>query len=151
MKLARSLSFLALLSTFMALPITTGCGLLHAAIPVIEDILSIVADAQALLEAISAAAAIFFAAHPELHDQQVVFQKKYGQCEVALDTITRLGRGGEAADKGQLEQAFNEFRAAYTDLEQLVGSLGIKSGDKLAAGRDVVTLPAPIAMTYHAR
>jgi len=129
-----------------------GCGLLHSAIPVLNDVIAVVEDGEQILAIIEAAATLFFAQHPDMKDVQASFVKIDSRAHAALDAATRLARAGEEADKGQLDAAMADFTLAYKDLMTLAGQMGIRApgGGLMAGSGPAVPVPEPLAASWKA-
>lgn len=65
----------------------------------------------------------------------------------SLNLALRAAQGTDKLNQAQVDQAFEEFKAAYTELVALVSNIGVKSGgDKLQAGPGTLTVPEPLAL-----
>ena len=145
----RGWRFAAIFAASLACASITGCGLLHAAVPVISEIVAIVSDAQEILAIIDAAAQLFFAQHPELVEARARYTSIMSKAHVSLDAAIRTMRGATELEQNKVDEAFANFRVAYGDLLALVESLGLTHGGKFAAGpRAGEAIPQPIAITY---
>lgn len=69
----------------------------------------------------------------------------------ALHVALRATKGTEKLTQEQVDAAFAEFRAAYTELLVLVGPLGVTTGDTLRATPGTLSVPEPMALTLTAR
>ncbi|HEV3059763.1 MAG TPA: hypothetical protein VGY48_16040 [Vicinamibacterales bacterium] len=139
----RSLSFLALLSVFMAVP-TTSCATLGVAIPIV---IAAVQGADLAVNAIESFADGWFAAHPNptLQNKVSLAIQKAREALAALNALT-IGVGD--VDQGQLTAAFANFEQAYNDLLSLVGPIGVHAGNVSTMRAEAGSLTVPPASAF---
>jgi len=125
----------------------TGCSALHSAMPVIDSVLQVVQDGEQILEVIEAAADVFFAQHPDQTGTRALFAKADQDCHEALDAMLRATQGADDADKGKLNAALSDFRAAYQSLTSLMSTLGIQAPGQSLVGA-ARPRHEPLAMTW---
>ena len=131
----------------------TGCSVLHDAIPVIDKVLTYLADVEEILSIVESAATVFFAQHPDLATQREEYVKRDTQMHLALDTVVRLAHAGKDLDDEQMVRALRDCQEAYKALSQLLVSLGVHlPSGRLGAptGAAPAPLPQPLLMSLHA-
>lgn len=127
-------------------PMTMGCAAILGALPMI---VAAVTDAMMVLDAIEDFVTKYFAANPDAEKQEAV-AKSLAKTRSALNVALRTCSGTEDLSQGQVDAAFQDFRAAYVELSTLLGRYGLASqGDRLMAtpGQPLV-IPTPMAMTF---
>ncbi len=137
--------FLALLSAFLALPIT-GCAGALAALP---DVVAAVVDAGQIIDTIERFVANYFALHPDAAKQADV-AKAIDKARTTLNIALRLAQGAQdAAVDRDVDAAFLNFKAAYIELIGLCKPYGVKETSmprgSLRASPGELTVPQPLA------
>lgn len=127
-------------------PATLGCSLLHSAVPVLDDVIAYVTDAEQVLAVLESIAQLFFLAHPDptLQQEYVRLDKRV---HLSLDASVRLAHAGKDLDSSDMQAAVADFQAAWNDLQQFASAHGIAAPPtpKLGAGE----MPQPMLMTVH--
>lgn len=122
---------------FLLLALTLpGCASL---VPILNDVTSIVQDAQSILDIIRATETSFFIALPD-PVMQVKVEKALADASYALDIAIRATRGSAGLPQGQVDAAFDDFRKAYTELVVLLRDAGVDTKK--------ISLHAPLALTH---
>lgn len=127
---------------------SAGCKLLHDAVPVLQQIVAYVTDAEAIISGLENAAQLFFLAHPDAV-KQAAFQKADARLRATLDTISRLAAAGKDLDSEDVVAAVRDFQAAYGDFANLLRSFGV---DVPAPGNGTVgahVQTEPMLMSVH--
>jgi len=114
-------------------------------------VIAAVTEAQAILDAIDAAASRYFVASPnsEAHKR---YARAMARARLSLSAAMRTAQGAEKLDQQKVDEAFQEFRKAYQDLLAVVGPLGIAAPTKdgavsLAVAEDgALLVPEPMAL-----
>jgi hypothetical protein len=122
-----------------------GCAELISFLP---KVISIVTDAQLILDKIEDHANAFFAVSPDPKLQRGVDQA-LDRCRTALSVALRTTHGAENLTQKDVDAAFDNFRKAYKNLLVLVQPLGVMEGapgDKLAATPEGLVVPPPLAL-----
>jgi len=122
MTFARRLRFLIVLAGFCAAP---ACAHLQ---PVVDNLPRAVAyaqDAQIALEIVESTERAVFAVSPNPALQAKV-ETGIADARTALDAGLKLCLGGENLSQAQIDQAFANFKTAYTDIMALLGPMGVK-------------------------
>lgn len=132
---------MALLAAALALPIA-GCARFVSKLPVV---ISMVTDGTMVLDTIEAFVHKFFEAHPSPEKQQKI-GAAIAQARIALHAALRTAHGAEKLNQSKVDEAFADFRDAYRALIELVGPLGIQSGDRLAVTPGGLMVPEPLAL-----
>lgn len=129
---------------------TTGCASFAAALPVLVDVIAIVTDAQQILSLIELAAQKYFAAKPNAVLQEK-YEKALVKAKLSLDAALRAARGAQELDQKQASAAFEDFRAAYQDLLEVLKEAGVVGVDgalrAAPGGPPQATIPTPMALT----
>jgi len=135
---------LFLLSAFLALPAVTGCAHFQ---PIVDNLPRAVAyaqDAELALTIAETAEKTAFAFSPNPTLQSKV-EAGIADARAALDGGLKICMGGENLSQSQIDQAFANFKGAYTDILGLLGPLGIhrapaggKSGARPGGGYVIV-------------
>lgn len=122
----------------LALPLVSGCGLLHAAVPVLADVAVVAQDASNALDVLDS----WFTLHRDMLTpaQQATWQTAMAKARGGVDGALRSAHGAQELDAHQEAAAFADFQAAYRDLEGLMA--GAKSAHPMAMPR----LAEPLAM-----
>lgn len=122
MKLARRLRFLIVLAGFCGVP---ACAHLQ---PVVDNLPRAVAYAQdglIALDIVESTEKAVFAVSPNPALQAKV-ETGIADARTALDAGLKLCLGGENLSQAQIDQAFANFKTAYTDIMALLGPLGVR-------------------------
>lgn len=120
----------------------SGCAAVVSQLP---NVVAYVQDAELILNTIETAMNGVWANHPDPANQKLV-NESIAKVDTALDAVNRIAQGGEKVDQAQLEAAFSDFQAAFSDLMSLLGPYGITVADvpkatRTAAGGLVVPRP----------
>lgn len=109
-----------------------GCAIFKGAGPVVKDVSNtVIEDAQegkTIVDALHSTANIFFLLHSDPPTQAKV-EQVFVDVNLALDAAIRAGTGANAANDGDYNLAFAQFRAAYAKLMQVLQDAGIVSPD----------------------
>lgn len=125
----------------------------------LSDVAVGLADANTVLDDIESISGLFFAAKPDPAAQARV-EAAIQKARVALTVAARTAQGAKQLDQAHVESAFQDFRAAYSDLGLLLGKEGIaamgpdgavqrlptKFGAR-QAGSEQTKIPAPLALS----
>jgi len=124
-----------------------GCAAIVSALPAV---ISAVTDASLVLSTIESFVNTYFAqpAHVDLEKQKAV-NLAITRARTSLDAALRIAHGAEKLDQAKVDEAFAEFKIAYTELIGMVDSIGIKSGPekRMMAGPNTLTVPEPLALS----
>lgn len=134
-----------LIATLFILALTTspGCATIESKLPAI---ISAVTDGVLILDSIDAFAKTFFSLHPDATKQQTV-NVAIARAKGTLDAALRIVSGVEKIDQAKIDEAFADFKVAYTDLLAVVSSIGVKTaGDRFLASPGGITVPEPLAL-----
>lgn len=128
----------------LALTTTSGCATIESKLPAI---VAAVTDGVLILDSIEAFAKTYFILHPDNGKQQTV-STAIARAKGALDAALRIVDGYEKIDQAKIDEAFADFKVAYTDLLAIVSSIGVKtSGDRmLASTGGGLVVPPPLAL-----
>jgi hypothetical protein len=134
----------------MLMTVLPGCSFLQKAGPVLDDVMVFVEDGARILDAIRAATAIFFLAHPAPAAQTAV-DKALVDAQLALDAAIRATTGAKEFTQEQFDAAFAQFKGAYTELDHLLRELGIVHADgRMAVAHGAegeIRFPIPLALS----
>jgi len=129
-----------------AVPLLFGCAQLHAAMPVVEDVITYVQDAEQALSSLETILGLFLAtAPPATQEEYVTIDDRVHR---SLDAIVRLGRAGEALDSANMQAAISDFQAAWNDLQGFVTKTGVHPHNALGAPRPPLQ---PLLMGVHVK
>jgi hypothetical protein len=129
----------------------SGCAtLFEKVLPVVARVLTIVQDAEQILNQVDAAARSFFTASPD-KEREKQYTKALAKARSALNAATRAAHGLEKLDQQAIDQAFDDFRIAYQEVLSILGPLGLvqEKDDQLllsAQFEDPVVIPRPLAI-----
>jgi prophage DNA circulation protein len=113
----------------------------------VDQVQTVVQDAQTIVNTLKAIETIFFLAHP-MPDAQIRVEKAFVAVEQGLNVAVRALSGAEKLTQEQFDLAFVEFTTSYRELVKLITTVGVIDGVKSGA-YGVAKLPdAPLAMTY---
>lgn len=104
-----------------------------------------VADAQQVVDVVRAVSNLWFLSHPGT-DAQAKVERAIGEVSRTIDVAVRATRGAQDLTQEQLDAAWNEFRAAYRELQSVLQDVGVVNGAALGLSRGPVPIPEPIAM-----
>lgn len=151
MKIAASAHVL-ILAVALSSAAAMGCAHLQ---PVVDNLPRAVAyaqDAEIALDIVETAEKGIFAVSPNPALQAKV-ETGIADARTALDAGLKLCMGGESLSQSQIDQAFGNFKTAYTDIMALLGPLGVhratpggKSGASPGGGYVVVD---PLVVATH--
>lgn len=141
----------SLLATFIALPLllgSPGCATIASNLPIV---IAAVLDAQIILDSLTSFVDAFFKVKPDA-DLEKKVRDSMARTRSALNAALRLAQGAEKLDQAKIDEAFKEFRGAYTELLALLAPLGVSaSGNTLKATPGGLIVPEPLALTLKAR
>lgn len=122
-----------------------GCAAIVSALPAV---ISAVTDASLVLSTIESFVNAYFASHADAEKQKSV-ALAITRARTSLDGALRIAHGAEKLDQAKVDEAFAEFKIAYTELIGMVDSIGIKSGpqNRMMAGPGTLTVPQPLALS----
>ncbi len=138
MKRIQSAAILALLSVYLAGP---GC----AVVPYLPKVIAAVTDGMMVLDTIEKFIDRYFQSRPNAELQKKA-DTAIARTRSALDAALRIANGAEHLNQAKVDEAFAEFRIAYTDMMALLGPFGVSSGDALRATPGGLVVPQPLAM-----
>jgi hypothetical protein len=119
-----------------------GCAGVLATLPAV---IAYVQDAELIVSTIADFEKVYFAQKPD-PTLQAKIEVGIARVRSAADIVARLASAGAEANSAQIDAAFADLKAAYVDLLQLAGPIGVTAaGDKLGAtpgGGLVVPTPA---------
>ncbi len=108
-------------------------------------------DAALVVGAVETFEHAYFAVNPNPPLEKTI-DTAIARARAAIDGALRTINGTGALQTADLDTAFDEFRVAYGDLINLVKPLGIStSGAGIKAERGGLTVPEPMAMSFHRR
>src|SRR5215471_4321524 len=126
--------------------VAPGCATVSSNLP---KVITAVSDGMLVLDTIETFINGYFASHPN-PAEQVKVNNAIAHTKASLDAALRIASGAENLDQAKVDEAFVEFRTAYTDLMGIVAAYGVQpdQGGKLRAapGGQGLTVPAPLAM-----
>ena len=140
LKLARVLPLTVALAVFMFL--APGCATVAAYLP---TVIAAVQDGALVVDTIERFVDRYFEAKPNPEKQKQADQA-IARTRSALDLALRTASGAQDLNDAKVDEAFAEFRRAYTDLVVLLGPLGLATGEGLRASPGGLTVPTPLAM-----
>lgn len=121
-----------------------GCAAFISKLPIV---ISAVTDGMLVLDTIEAFSHAYFTVHPDAAKSAQV-DALIAKSRTALDAALRIANASTELDQAQVDAAFTDFKAAYTELIALVESIGIKaSGTRLQATPGGLVVPQPLAFT----
>jgi hypothetical protein len=128
---------------------TIGCATIAANLP---NVIAAVLDSQMILDSISTVVDAYFKVKPNA-DQEKKVLTAMARARSALNAALRAAQGAEKLDQAQIDDAFKDFREAYTELLALTGPLGVTAQGKTfkAAPGGGLIVPEPLALTLKAR
>lgn len=142
MRLLRALFLTAFVLTTTQ---TAGCAGLVSLLP---KVVSIATDAAMILDGIQAFVSSYFVAAPN-PELQAKVDDAITDCRVSLQIALRTADGAESLSRSEVDEAFDAFKAAYLELMQLVGPLGVKQAlpgvDTMQVSPQSLTVPQPLA------
>jgi hypothetical protein len=133
------------LALTLALP---GCAALMSALSIVD---AAVSEAGLILDVIDSAAKQYFAANPD-SDKKELYGEAMAKARLSLAAAVRMANGVEKLDQQKIDEAFAEFRKAYSAVLALAGPLGIvkpsgSEGYSVSVGGAAVSVPEPMALT----
>ena len=137
--LTSSTLLLALLAPLMATP---GCASLKPVVDYLPHAVAYAQDAEFILTGIETFEKGYFAVKPNPTLQSKV-ETGLTAARAALDAGIRVCDGTTELTQAQVDLAFADFKAAYTDLLSLLGPLGVQRGGTVGA-----KMGAPSGGTY---
>jgi hypothetical protein len=148
----RALSLALLLATLS----TAGCATLLGprGETILTKILAVTLDGQQILETIDSVVQIFLNTSSASPKFRADYELVAGKARSALNLVVRLSRAGKELNTEQIDVAFADFKAAYTELTSLLGQAGLTvAGGTLSARPDTPALhvPPPLALTFSAK
>ena len=150
--LAREIAKLVLV--VVALPAACGllvasCAHLQPAVDSLPKVLAYIQDAELALDIIETAEKTAFAVKPNPALQAKV-EAGINDARTALDAGLKICTGATDLTQAQIDQAFANFKTAYTDILALLGPMGIHRGapsGNASAGHGEVFVPDPILLS----
>jgi hypothetical protein len=144
--MTRLLSTLFVISLFVgAISLPTSCATVA---PYLPKVIAAVMDGALVLDTIEKFVDRYFQSRPNPELQKKADQA-IARTRSALDAALRLASGARDLNQAKVDEAFSEFRVAYSDLMALLGPLGVStsSGGSLRAtpGGGLV-VPEPMAL-----
>ena len=132
------------LTIALAVPVLAapGCATVAAYLP---TVIAAVQDGALVVDTIERFADRYFAAKPNPELQKKADQA-IARTRSALDAALRTASGAQDLNDAKVDEAFAEFRRAYTDMVALLGPLGLSTGEGLRASPGGLTVPTPLAM-----
>jgi hypothetical protein len=148
MMLRRQALRLALLSAFLALPVTmTGCATLAKWLPAV---IGAIGKAEAVLDAIEIQANAYFEANPD-PDKKKKYVALLSKAHSLIAATHASMKGADAAAKQDVDTTWAEFKKVYQEILGLLGPLGIvapsQDGTLSASPDGPLMVPPPDAMT----
>jgi hypothetical protein len=138
----KQLSILALVLGLLTAP--CGCASFISKLPVV---VAAVTDGMLVLDSIEAFSNVYFAGHPDTAKQAQI-SSLIAKTRTALDAALRIVNGATSLNQAKVDEAFVEFRTAYTELIAVVESIGVKAyGTTLKASPGVLIVPEPLALS----
>jgi hypothetical protein len=132
---------LALVTSIAAAP---GCATFASTLPIV---LADAQDGMLILDALQAFVDHVFSNHPDPTNQALV-EKIFAKARTSLDLAIRLASAGKEVDQAQVDAAFKDFEAAYSDLISILGPYGVTVADvpapRAAPGGGLV-VPRPLS------
>jgi hypothetical protein len=146
----KTLSLFSIAMLCSVLSVTTACtpAQVQEVTKIVTDTITLVQDAQTILETIDAAATVFFLAHPN-PPLQAQYETAMGKCQAALTVAARVSQGSNSLTQDQADAAFSDFKAAYTALTTLLQGSGIMSSPNAMAaapGQASIQVQTPLVM-----
>lgn len=133
----------ALLALCLMASTMAGCAAFAAAVPIIAEIGTIIADAVNDLDYVEQIVATF----PGLSgDQRSAIEVKLQAARLALQAAAAADSGASDLTAAQLDASLTAFRAAWADLAAALADAGITTGAKLGATASTVSIPSPLAL-----
>jgi len=133
----------ALMALCLALSTLAGCAAFAAAVPIIAEIGTIIADAVNDLDYVEQIVATF----PGLSgDQRSAIEVKLQAARLALQAAAAADNGASELTAAQLDASLTAFRVAWKDLSAALAEAGITAGAKLGATAGMVSIPSPLAL-----
>jgi len=122
-----------------------GCAAFAASLPAI---IAAIIDGAQVLDAIEKFVNAYFVTHPDPVAQAKVNEAMV-KCRSALNIALRSAQGAKNVDEQKVDQAFNDFKAAYLELITLCRPYGVRpSGNaKLQASPTALEVPEPLIIT----
>jgi len=126
-----------------------GCAALQQAVPYLQDAVEVAQDAGSVLAFISNLVQAFFTAspNPALSAQ---IGSAIGTAELALSAAVQAVDGVVNLSAEQEDAAFANFRAAYTQIVNLLTQNGVLGAGAKAGVASPPVLPVPLVMKRHA-
>ena len=128
------------------LTVTPSCAAVLRALP---TVIQYVQDAQMILDMLDAQAQPLL---KQFAGEEV--KKEYSRAMVvarqSLQVALRSTKGADELSKSQTEEAFRDFRIAYTNLEAILrraGVMGVDGAMKASPGAPSIEVPKPMALT----
>ena len=118
------LAFLMIVGALFAL---SGCSFLSQAAPAISKAANAVANAYEVLNMVDAAADPWFKVKPN-EAREAELRSALADCRQALTKVTVALDAAEELSAIDADALFNDFRARYKKLDQLLKETGLKSG-----------------------
>lgn len=142
--------FATALAALLLIGVPLGCSALAAIWPIITQIVSIVTEASEILEAIESVADKHFHDHPGgLAEKE--YREALISARLSLSEIMRETQKGEDVDREKVDQAFEVFKDAYRELQEILMGQGLLTAQgalKVRQGVEPIQLPEPAALMH---
>ena len=116
---------------------------------VITDVITDVADATLILDRVQGWLDGYFKRVPDAAKQADV-AKAMDVTRSSLNVLLRSTQGAKDIDQGKLDQAKNDFKSAYANLEQLLATLGVHTAGQEPGGLGMseggLVIPKPLLL-----
>lgn len=113
------------LTLIAAASLFAGCAHLQPVVDNLPKAIAYAQDAEIALTIVETAEKTAFAVHPD-PELQAKIETGIADARTALDAGLKICMGGENLSQAQIDQAFANFKTAYTDVMALLGPLGVK-------------------------
>jgi hypothetical protein len=124
---------------------TAGCAQVVSHLP---SVIAAVTDGMLVIDSIERFIDAFFRQKPS-PDLEKKVRDGIARSRSALSAALRLAQGTEKLEQAQIDAAFADFKAAYTELLVILGPLGVQQqGTALRATPGGLIVPEPLALTF---
>lgn len=113
----------------------------------LPTVISAIMDGTMILDSLEHFVTTYFKLRPDEALEKKI-DDAMARSRSALNAALRISQGAEKLDQAQIDEAFKDFRMAYTELLVLLGPLGVSAqGDTMKATPGGMVVPQPLALS----
>jgi hypothetical protein len=117
-----------------------------AVVETLPKVVQYIQDAQLIIDQIDAAAQPILALKADEQLKQE-YAKQLSNVRGALQVAIRTTKGGQALSQGEIDAAFEEFKAAYTKLSTFLDTSGLRVNGLMSSPGGGVEIPVPLVVS----